>query len=195
MTPNSHTAGMTRCEIVLLTAVVSLLIVMVWPVVGSASAAARQRTCASRLRQIGRAYEMYLADYGVYPEPAALVRSAYLEGQRPLCCPEEVSSPPSAAASYHFRRRVPPAFTPISQSAALHPATVLVFCDRHLGPRPVVVKSGEASRPDGYYLVLRADGSVERVAAGERRTFFLPTARMTTMPAFPGEPGFDRAER
>jgi hypothetical protein len=194
MTLHPDSSRLTRFELVLLVAVASLLIVIIWPVVGSASAAARHGTCASHLRRIGRAYQMYLADYGAYPEPAALVHSAYLKRPRLLSCPEAGSATP-AAASYHFRRRVPPDFTPIAQLAALHPATVLVFCDLHLGTRPVVMKPDASPRSDRHYLVLRAGGSVDRVAASERRTFFLPTVRMTTMPAFPGEPGYDRAER
>jgi hypothetical protein len=178
--------------------VLCLLLAILWPAVVSASATVRRVSCGSQLRQIGKAYQMYLADYGRYPGPASLADGPYLGDRRILFCPDDHSlAPLGAAASYHFRERVPPEFTPIWQAAEPLPSTVVVNCDHHLGQHEVVQGDATSLTPPRYpfHLVLHLSGAVERIHLDRIRTFYLPGDTMTYMHAYPGDPGYDQAVR
>jgi len=60
--------GFTLIEILVVIAIIAILAAILFPVFSRARAKARQATCASNLRQLGSAIEMYVGDYDeLYP--------------------------------------------------------------------------------------------------------------------------------
>ena len=95
----STKAGLTLVELLLVTAVLSVLAGLLLVTLGPARKMARITTCGSHLRQIGLAYRMYLADYGQYPPPSAPLLLPYLKGKELLACPEDTTYLPIGAAT------------------------------------------------------------------------------------------------
>lgn len=61
-------AGFTLVELLVVVAIIALLAAMLFPVFAAARERGRMAVCASNLRQIGVAFELYLDDYdGLYP--------------------------------------------------------------------------------------------------------------------------------
>ena len=190
--------GFALPEMLLLIALFSLLATIAWPIFGAARQAARRTTFAAHLRQIGRAYDMYLADYGSYPEPPALAHTLAQGDRRILFCPDDTTiAPRRAASSYLFRRCVPPNLLPITRMTELDPNTVLAICDHHLDQRRIVGKDDETRLTPPrypYHLVLRAGGTVEHILVSRRHKRTLPSGRSYTY-LYPGEPGYDPPKR
>jgi prepilin-type N-terminal cleavage/methylation domain-containing protein len=184
-------AGFSLPELLAVLAVAVLLAAILWPTLAEARGAARRATCTSHLRQIGRAYELYLADYGRYPRPAALAGGASLTDRRVFFCPEDVSvRVRGGGSSYSYRDRAPLDAAPLSTLPELAPATVLVDCSHHLGRPAEPLQREEPGSPPPYpfHLVLRAGGSVDRVHFGRVRTVPLPGNGRVFTRAYPGEP-------
>jgi prepilin-type N-terminal cleavage/methylation domain-containing protein len=67
-----RTPGFSLVELLVVVGIVALLAAILLPVLSHAREAARRANCASRLRQLVAATQMYLNDCGVYPEPPVL---------------------------------------------------------------------------------------------------------------------------
>jgi prepilin-type N-terminal cleavage/methylation domain-containing protein len=99
MRTNRH--GYTLVEIVVVAAIVALIVALLFPVFGPSREKARQAVCVSNLHQIGRAIQMYVADWdgvdasvgmrsthaqlGLPPMRQAL--EPYLKDERAEVCP------------------------------------------------------------------------------------------------------------
>jgi prepilin-type N-terminal cleavage/methylation domain-containing protein len=197
MTRKQH-PGFTLTELLLVTATLAILAAILLVTAEPARRMARVTTCTSHLRQIGIAYKMYLADYGQYPEPSQFTGSDYLNDRRILFCPEDVSFVTAGAAtSYRFRADLPPHFLPLAQFHEVDPNVVLASCQHHLVGRVATLASDMASRSPAYpyHLILRADGRVERIHVSRIRKLLQPGSRPTVTTVYPGEPGYEEAER
>lgn len=178
-------AGFTLLDILVVMGVLGMLAAFFLAGLGPARKQASVTRCFSHLRQIGLAYQMYLADYDRYPRPSAITTGFYLEDRRLLFCPDDISvALMGASSSYRYRHQIPPDFRPLPDVRELNPNTVLAVCEHHLDPLHYP-----------YYLVLRASGRVERVHVSRVRTFFLPGDHPVFMDAYPDEPGYDHARR
>ncbi len=66
--PNRRSRGFTLIELLVVIAIIAILAAILFPVFARAREAARQSSCASNLRQLGTALQMYSQDYeGCYP--------------------------------------------------------------------------------------------------------------------------------
>jgi prepilin-type N-terminal cleavage/methylation domain-containing protein len=187
--------GFTLVEVVMVTAVLSVLAALLLVTLGPARKMARVSACTSNLRQIGMAYKMYQADYGQYPPPSAPLLVPYLNGKQSLYCPEDTTFLPNGAAtSYEFHYWVPPQFIPITRVRELDPNIVLVDCPNHLGQRALVDKAGNTRlTPPTYpfHLVLRAVGSVERIPLSRIKKVLRVDRHLNVVMIYPGEPGYE----
>ena len=190
-----RSGGFTLVELVLVTAVLSVLAGLLLVGLGPARKMARVTVCTSNLRQIGMAYKMYVADYGQYPPPSAPLLLPYLNGKQSLLCPEDTTFiPTGAATSYEFHYWVPPQFIPIDRVHDLDPNVVLVDCSNHLGQRALLDKKRNTRlTPPTYpfHLVLRAGGSVERIPLSRIKQFFRVDRHLNLVMLYPGEPGYE----
>jgi prepilin-type N-terminal cleavage/methylation domain-containing protein len=192
----SHRAGFTLVEMLLVSAVLSVLAGLLLVTLGPVRKTARVTTCASHLRQIGLAYRMYVADYGQYPPPSAPLLVPYLRDKRLLACPEDTTYIKiGAATSYRFHFLIPPQFLPINHFREMEPGVVLLDCPNHLEQRATVDKLNNthlAAPAYPYHVVLRAGGQVDRVPVGRIKEFFRPGQHLMLMSIYPGEPGYDQ---
>jgi Protein of unknown function (DUF1559) len=197
MTRERKHPGFSLPEILLVTALLFVLAAIMLVVLEPARRIARAATCTSNLRQIGMAYKMYVADYGQYPDPGEFTRSPYLNNPRILFCPEDTTFVAmGASTSYRFRSEVPPRFIPLSQVHDLDPNVVLAGCQHHTGLGSILLRNDKSGLPRSgypYHLVLRADGSVERIHVSRIKQFFQSGNRPTLVTIYPGEPGYEEA--
>src|SRR2546421_998355 len=115
--------GFTLLELALALVVIGMLTALVWPALAAARNSARATTCASNLRQIGVAYQLYVEDTGRYPRPDQALRGGYFRDRRILFCPDDSSSPLfGTASSYAMRIHLPPDFGRIDELASVEPA-------------------------------------------------------------------------
>lgn len=191
--------GFTLVEVVLVTAVLSVLAGLLLVTLGPARKVARVNTCMANLRQIGMAYRMYVADYGQYPPPAPALLVHYTHGGQPFICPEDTTFvPQGAATSYRFRYFIPPDSIPITQLRRVDPGVVLASCDNHMGRRSIMDKEHNTHlTPPTYpfHLVLRADGRVQRIPLSRIKQFIQGRQHPTMITLYPGEPGYDHARK
>ena len=152
-------------ELLLVVAVLALLAAFLLPVYFSSRERGRQTVCLANLRQIGQALSMYRQDYDSYPGFWAGVPEAlapYVKNQRLLFCPS--STEPQGiklSSSYAFlidgdRLRFP-------HGNELQPRSVIVYCFYHAKREPL------GKSHEGRYPVLRQDGAVEIIPAGQVR--------------------------
>ena len=216
--------GFTLIELLVVITIIGLLAALLFPVFAKARERARQTVCEANLHQIGLAIQMYQNDNsGALPlhfEDASLVPAAYwVPEDDPLLpyahnpdiyhCPDERPSdfpPPTPFGTirmdYHYRVNDLLGYDEQHGVADAiikpEPSSVLVYDDNH-------GRNQQAGQPyKGYaagvtYVVLRADGSVGRVAGEQTANWFhsigntfVPfTPAVTngeTWPVFPSEP-------
>lgn len=194
MTGKRRNAGLTLVELLLVTAILGVLGAIMMVTLGPVKKMARVTSCTSHLRQIGLAYKMYQADYGVYPNPLQITNGSYLRDKRVLFCPEDTTiAPLRAASSYRFRAEVPPDYRLVWELHDVNPNMVLVDCDHHLGQKTIVLKGDDTrtTPPEyPYHMVLRAEGSVERIRVSALQQFFQPGKKPILRTIYPGEPGY-----
>lgn len=190
--------GFTMVELLLVVAILGMLAALTWPVLGATRQAARRTTCASNLMQLGIAYQLYVEDYGRYPD-SQFVNTAYIKDRRILFCPEgDAASLGGAASSYGYCGWIPPRFRPITTYATLSPGQVLVSCDQHVGQERIIQPDGTVTLTPPkypYHLVLRASGAVQRVPYDQVRQLRVPNKPNTFQIIYPGEPGYEQAEK
>jgi len=200
MTQSRRSAGFTLVELLLVMAIIFLLAGFLFAAMGPAKKMARVTACMSNLRQLGMAYKMYIADYGEYPDPWILTHSQYVPDKRILFCPEDTSiALTGASSSYLAAFQIPPDFQPLAGRHSVDPDVVLLACWSHLRQQSRALKNDatEMTAPRyPFYLVLRADGRVERVAMSRVRTTPVPGLGAPTFTKiYPGEPGYEQARR
>src|SRR5438067_13062902 len=106
----------TLIELLLVIVMIGMLAALIWPGLASARWSARATTCAANLRQIGIAYQLYLADTGRLPRPDQAIRGGDLPDRHVLFCPYDTSSPLlGEASSYSMRVMLPPDFGMIDE--------------------------------------------------------------------------------
>ncbi len=83
--------GLTLTEVVVVVGIVSILYAILAPVLFSARLRARETHCASNLRQIWMALQLYRQDYSDFPNwaPARQLQPAYISTPSILRCPLE----------------------------------------------------------------------------------------------------------
>jgi Tfp pilus assembly protein PilE len=191
--------GFALMELVLVVAAVILLAAMTWPLLSSARKAGRVTSCTANLRQIGHAFELYHDEYDRYPSTTAIVKAPYITDQRVLLCPEDtLAATTGAASSYAFIGQAPPDWRLISEVADVDPDLVLVAGDQHLKRRTYFAGDDDARQtaPEyPYEMVLRASGAVERIDESRIRRLSIPARRPTFRKSYPGEPGYEKAEK
>ena len=219
MVKQSARKGFTLIELLVVLTIIGLLIALLFPVFAKARERARQTVCESNLHQIGLAIQMYQNDNsGVLPpyffDASALPATeqadhdlllAYAHDPDIYHCPNEPLPPPAPHSGllrldYHYRvydllsyddtHSLPDAII------KPEPSSVLVYDINH--------RSKEMGAYHGYvagvtYIVLKADGSVARVAGEQTVDWvhstgntFVPwttfVSGIETFPVFPGEP-------
>lgn len=191
--------GFTLIELLLVCTVIALLALLFFPVISGARKRSSLTVCTSNLRQIGMAYQMYVADQGDYPGPHEILNSRYLKDQSILFCPDDGHDVlMGGASSYVFQTVVPPAMHPLAGSnpSEIGSQLALAACEHHTGERTVAL-SGDRTRNEPatypYRLVLRADGHVDRVRLDLIRMLPLAGQRMAFVEVYPGEPGYESA--
>src|SRR5436190_17311444 len=84
--------GFTLIECLVVAVVLMILAAFLLPVFAQVREKGWQTRCSSNLRQIGMAYQIYLADYGRYPDPTVIwtpgESAAYVKDRRILFCPD-----------------------------------------------------------------------------------------------------------
>jgi type II secretory pathway pseudopilin PulG len=162
---------------------------------GPARKAAHVTPCTSNLRQIGVAYKIYLADYGLYPCPGMVITGPDLRGSHVLFCPEDSPDAPlGATSSYCFCDEMPPDFVSLKNIRDLDANTILVSCEHHVGQRTIDLK-GDNTRltpPERlFHLVLRGGGSAERIHLSRIKKFFVGKDRPLVRTVYPEEPRYN----
>ena len=205
--PRTHSgstgrSGFTLVELLLVLVITGLMVALLFPVLGAARKKSRLAVCSSNLRQIGMAYQVYESDYEALPRSRReLVLGGYLKDARILYCPDEHQEKRpgfTSTSSYVYRNLVPPTFRPVWEMRDLSPSTVLVECDRHQERREYTegdaVKQTVPKYP--FSLVLRAGGTVNQIRADRILRVPVPNSDQPIFePVYPGEPGYDRAQR
>jgi prepilin-type N-terminal cleavage/methylation domain-containing protein len=188
--------GFTLVEVLVSVALVALLAAILYPVFAASRERARQSVCLSNLRRLGQALTMYHQDCGSYPPfPAWLdPLMPYVKDRRVLLCPSfKAPEGIQVASSYRYpldgdRLRY--------SGSDLNSRTVILYCASH-----TKLERTEPPGPEnptgstiygGTYVILRHDGSVERLSADKVKvagaTVSLPGARVLTqveVPLFP----------
>jgi prepilin-type N-terminal cleavage/methylation domain-containing protein len=188
--------GFTLIEVLVSVVLVALLAAILYPAYAASRERARQSVCLSNLRQLGQALAMYRQDYGSYPPSPAWLEPLvpYVKDQKVLLCPSFRETPGiQAATSYRHqfdgdRLRY--------GGRDFDSRTVVLYCASHTrleGTKPPSPEDPTGSTIySGTYVVLRYDGSVERLSADKVKvtgaTVSLPGARVWTeveVPLFP----------
>jgi len=99
--------GFTLVELLVTVGIISVLAGILLSIVTAARSAGREAVCASNLRQIGLAYEMYVDDLEARPPSlAAMCAAGYIRDGRILHCPAD-PTPGWATVSYEDYWRDP----------------------------------------------------------------------------------------
>ena len=154
-------------ELLVTLAIIALLAALLFPVFAGARRQTYKAVCASNLRQLGQALEMYRQDWGQYPlegwvdtaqvlEPVTDPLAPYAKTAALYHCPEAGLHP------YNYRASLEIGADDETGSAyrlfQLAPSSAIGYCVSH-------VQRDKAGRESGFYQVLREDQSVTRVPA------------------------------
>ncbi len=205
--------GFTLIELLVVITIIGLLAALLFPVFAKARERARQTVCESNLHQIGLAIQMYqndnsgalplhFFDASALPAPEQADHDlllAYAHDPDIYHCPNETLPAPAPHSGllrldYHYR-----AYDLLSYDDTHglpdaiikpEPSSVLVYDDNHGRDQ----KAGQPYK--GYaaevtYVVLRADGSVARIAGEQTADWFHSTGNIFlpfTPPLTSGEP-------
>lgn len=190
----SRRPGFSLVEVLLVLLILGLLVALLFPVLQAAKHEAAVTVCEGHLRQIGMAVTLYREDYGAYPNPPQLVERLH-DGEL-LFCPHD-DRHERLASSYTFRTLIPPALTAYWNEVELDPSLVLLSCARHteaeLRPRHKTAAPAPPGFP--YLLALRAGGTVQAIRMDRVRELPVPGAHPTFVRSYPGEPGYEWAQR
>lgn len=82
--------GWTLLEILIVTAIIALLASLMFPLLRSAKAKAKESVCTSNLRQVGIAYFLYREDSGGFPPTRSVDPIIdYIKGRGTEMCPQD----------------------------------------------------------------------------------------------------------
>lgn len=194
-------SAFTLTELLVVLGIVGLLAALLLPLLSGARESARITTCSSNLRQLGIAVKLYEDDYGALPTDFVDLRTTglrddplqpYVRDWDLYHCPDgnRQSSNDYAYRVFSFLHmkegRSPKLLFP-------SPATVVLYCANHLQPR-----GAQYGATSGVYTVLRDQGSVHRIPAGEVAYWLFrdgiwvtpgqPQPGDSIWPVFPDEP-------
>jgi prepilin-type N-terminal cleavage/methylation domain-containing protein len=208
--------GFTLIELLVVVGVIGMLAALLFPVLASARRSAHTVTCASNLRQLALAIQMYEADYeGALPRqvpffrpaggsdplrPYAGVRAFDTDGNAgPLYRCPDAHTLGTRFGTYNFRFAI---FDPDPSDPAktilkhIRPTadSVLAHCYWHVEKVDVSVWP-----PPGYYMVARENGAAQRIPTGAVERWEIKDGKWCKMapgdipyhgytPVFPGEP-------
>jgi prepilin-type N-terminal cleavage/methylation domain-containing protein len=208
MNEHRHRQGFTLVELLVVIAILAVLAAVLFPIVSAARRSARTVTCASNLHQIGLALQLYHADWGRMPTEGFHKSNphgwkdpleAYNRAGAIYVCPE---APQDLAGSYIYRGAISLTyhedyvpFVNDARTIRLSPTSVLSYCVWH-------AKNERDYRYSGWFVILRADGSVQKIPSGKvdmwgyyyRDSRWLPPPLVNPPlitrlePAFPDEP-------
>jgi prepilin-type N-terminal cleavage/methylation domain-containing protein/prepilin-type processing-associated H-X9-DG protein len=111
--------GFTLIELLVVIAIIAILAAILFPVFGRAKEAGRTAGCSSNMRQLGKAFAMYVGDYnGRYPAGGLFIAGShglaphqysdwvtwdvaiykYVKNQKLFCCPSDQFKRPPVAS-------------------------------------------------------------------------------------------------
>ncbi len=182
-----------------------LLAAILFPVLGSAKAKARETTCISQLRQIGKAFHMYSDDYDNRPPHLHDLWPSYVSDKRLFVCPSDRwihrggwawsawgrdITPPEMwpipiSYGYFFSPDLLDPYWRLAQEVPGRPGYVV--CVLHGEPQ-LTLNPKEAPHFQGRTLRLCFDGSVIGREIRYRRGIFHAWQLMTDQEYAPGQP-------
>jgi len=152
---SSHNkSGFTLIELLVVIAIIAILAAMLFPVFARAREQARSISCASNLRQLGTAFNMYISDMGgEYPKPLGTIQwddpsgeiswmqalTPYTKNTQMLKCPSDNAT----NYGYFFSGRAAyveagmPALAnipPVHELKIQYPSAFVIAGDAHNGP-------------------------------------------------------------
>jgi prepilin-type N-terminal cleavage/methylation domain-containing protein len=159
--------GFTLVELIVVLAMVTVLVALLLPTLAQARERGRQGVCTSQLRQIGQAFAMYRQDYGADPPWRSFGErlQPFLKDERLWVCPSH-QAPPGVAVAVSYLNLVD-GDRRWDTDKPLTPRSVIVYCDSHTSIRGYDRQRGGTPLFNGAYLVLRHDGAVEPIPAGQ----------------------------
>ena len=213
--------GFTLIELLVVITIIGLLAALLFPVFAKARERARQTVCVSNLHQIGLAIQMYqndnsgalplhFFDASALPIPEQADQDLLLSNAHDpniYHCPNETQPPPAPRSgllrldySYRVYNMMSYDDTHGLPDAIIkpEPSSVLVYDSNH-GSNDEAGQLYNGYAKGVTYIVLKADGSVTRIA-GEQTADWFHSAGNTfvpftpgvtggeTWPVFPGEP-------
>ncbi len=188
--------GFTALELVLVIAVIALLAGIAFTVVGPVRSTVRRSVCQGNLERLGAAFALYVSDHGHYPWSPVIFTAMGTKDPSTLYCPEDTRYRLlGVVSSYAARAWLPPDGRLLARQRAVDPRIVLLSCRHPQNYERAEVRGGRVvvrSSPGAYQLVLRANGTVDRVPAEQVRKMPSPFSPEGRLDVYPGEPGYDQ---